>query len=39
MVGRRNATAFGVEEDEMVGKVGRRRYEGFEVECMKGFAC
>lgn len=30
--------AFGVEEDEMVGKIGGRRDEGLEIECMEGFA-
>lgn len=31
--------AFGVKEDEVVGKVCGRRKEGLDVECVEGFAC
>lgn len=37
-MGCRKAAAFGVKEDEMIGEIGGKWYEVFEVKCMKGLA-
>lgn len=38
VMGCRKAAAFGVKEDEMIGEIGGKWYEVFEVKCMKGLA-
>lgn len=38
VMGCRKAAAFGVKEDEMIGEIGGKWYEVFEVKCMEGLA-